>query len=412
MTKSPLHTLLDSVRFEPERAMQAHLLECFGVTAAAAAVPEDVRRVATRERDEQRASSTRLTTKLAPGLMALLDETMERLELKEKVELYVDPAPEINASAYCGYGEDDAWIVTVTSGAVRLLDDKQLQFLLGHELGHHAFGHGEFSEDLNLAYQNAPQSDLLTSRLRVLERLQELSADRAGAMAQGGEVAAAADALLRVHTGLGPEDLRLDLGVFLEEIERLEAFDIPDKIGLLSHPLLPLRVRALQLHLGPGDREQEVLALARMMDYEARDEKTVRSRDLLLAGGLLAAHSDGTEVLTDGERTRLVELILPFTDDPEGHLVRLGSREQAEELYMECAAWIRDNLGPERYDLFNQLVDVVLFDSKVTEEEREFLLLAAEHLEIPVRYVEKRLEDHALETARQTAAPKAFGLRG
>jgi hypothetical protein len=399
------------VRFEPERVMQDHLLERFGVTAAAGAVPEEVRRAATRERDEQRATYTRLTTRLAPGLIAILDETMERLELKERVELYVDPAPVVNASAYCGYGEDGAWIVTVTSGAIRLLDDKQLQFLLGHELGHHAFGHGQFREDLNLVYQDTPQSDLLSSRLRVFERLQELSADRAGALALGGDVAGAAEALLRVHTGLGPEDLRLDLGVFLEEIERLEAFDIPDQIGLSSHPLLPLRVRALQLHLGPGDREHEILALARMMDYEARDEKMVRSRDLLLAGGLLAAHSDGTEVLTDGERTRLVELILPFTDDPEGHLIRLGSREQAQELYMECAVWIRDNLGPERYSLFNQLVDVVLFDSMVTDEERKFLLLSAEQLEIPVRYVEKRLADHALDAARKSAPPKAFGLR-
>ena len=411
MTQAPPQTLLDRVRFEPERAMQAHLRERFGVTAAAAAVPEDVRRAAARERDERRASSTRLTTKLAPGLIALLDETMERLELKERVELYVDPAPDVNAEAYCGYGKDDAWIVTVTGGAVRLLDDNQLRFLLGHELGHHAFGHGEFEEDLGLVYQDAPVSELLKGRLRVLRRLQELSADRAGATALGGEVVAAAEALLRVHTGLGPEDLRLDLGVFLEEIERLEAFDIPDQIGLLSHPLLPLRVRALQLHLGPGDREQEILTLARMMDYEARDEKMVRSRDLLLAGGLLAAHSDGTEVLTDGERSRLVELILPFTDDPEGHLVRLGSREQARELYMKCAAWIRENLGPERYDLFNQLVDVVLFDSEVTEEERKFLLLAAEQLDIPTRYVEKRLGDHAFQAARQTAAPEAFGLR-
>ena len=41
MTQAPPQTLLDRVRFEPERAMQAHLRECFGVTAAAAAVPAE-----------------------------------------------------------------------------------------------------------------------------------------------------------------------------------------------------------------------------------------------------------------------------------------------------------------------------------------------------------------------------------
>ncbi len=411
MTQAPSHTLLNSVRFEPERAMQTRLRERFGVAEALKAVPEDVRHQFARRPDQLRARHTRLTPRIAPGLTAILSETMERLELEGKVELYIDASPEVNAYAYCSYGDDATWLVGLTSGAVHLLSDDHLRFTLGHELGHHAFGHGEFREELLMIYRDIGKPDLLESRIRVLERLQELSADRAGCLAVGGDMSISAEALLRIDTGLGPEDLRLDLEALLEEFDRLQSFDNPDQIGFETHPLLPLRIRGLQLHLEAADREEEILALSRLMDFEGRDESFIRERDLLLAGGLLAAHSDGDEELSDDERSRLVDLILPFTDDPEGHLNRLEDHEQAGELYIECATWVRENLGPQRYMMFDKLVEVVLFDNKVTEGEREFLLAAAEHLGIPVRYVEERLAQHALDVARQAAPPRPIGLR-
>lgn len=411
MTEDSSRSLLERNRFEPERAMQAQLYERFGLAAAAKTIPEQVRHEEARSLDFRRAAFTRLTARIAPGLTALLTETMERLELQENVELYVDPSPEVNAFAHCGYGEDDTWVVTLTSGAVRLLSDDHLRFLLGHELGHHAFGHGEFAEDLAMIYRDTEPPALLVSRVRVLDRLQELSADRAAALAAGGDISTSAEALLRIATGLGPEDLRLDLGVFLDEIDRLQAFDIPDYLGYRTHPLLPVRIRALQLHLASGDHEQEILTLARLMDREARDERSVRARDLLLAGGLLAAHSDGDEELSDEERSRLVALVLPFTDDPEGHLTRLGTHAAASALYVECAAWIRENVGPERYEWFGKLAEVVLFDNRATDGECAFLMQAAEFLDIPSNYVQKSLDAHAESTARQPATPIAFGLR-
>ena len=412
MTEASSPSLLARHRFEPERVMQAQLYERFGLAAAARAVPEQVRREEARILDFRRASYTRLTPRIAPGLMKVLAETMERLELQENVELYVDPSPAVNARAYSGYGGDDTWVVTVTSGAVRLLSDEHLRFLLAHELAHHAFGHGAFAEDLAMIYRASDPPGLLARRVRVLERLQELSADRGAALAVDGDITTAAEALLRVATALGPEDLRLDLDAFLEEIERLQLFDVPDYLGAGTHPLLPLRIRALQLHLKSSDQEEEILALARLMDFEARDEAQTRARDLLLSGGLLAAHADGDRELPDQDRARLVELVMPFTDDPERHLSRLQTRAEAVALYEECAAWIRDNAGPERYEWFDQLAEVVLHDGQVTDGERAFLLHAAERLDIPAKYVEDRLAAHAERAARQPGMPIAFGLRG
>jgi uncharacterized tellurite resistance protein B-like protein len=217
--------------------------------------------------------------------------------------------------------------------------------------------------------------------------------------------------LLHVHTGLGPKDIHLDLDAFTDEIARLEAFDIPDRLGRESHPLLPLRIRALQIFAANPDDEEGVMELARMMDFEARDEAVVHNRNLLLAGGLLAAHADSDDELADDEREHLVELILPFSDDPEVLLQSVGTIDQAADLFTASATWIRENVGPERYEFMGKLISVVLCDDKVHEGEVQFLKQAAAELEIPFSWVEKKLAGFSERASREKGVPRAFGLR-
>ena len=170
-------------------------------------------------------------------------------------------------------------------------------------------------------------------------------------------------------------------------------------------------VRALQIFAANPDDEEGVMELARMMDFEARDEAVVHNRNLLLAGGLLAAHADSDDELADDEREHLVELILPFSDDPEELLQSVGTIDQAGDLFTASATWIRKNVGPERYELMDKLISVVFCDDKAHEGEVQFLKQAATELEIPFSWVEKKLAGHSERAAREMGAPRTFGLR-
>src|SRR5690606_26744125 len=92
--------------------------------------------------------------------------------------------PLVNAGAY---GMDRPFIV-LNSGALRLLDDDELTYLLGHELGHIMSGHVLYRTMtvilLQLAQMGFPVVGLAARAVLIAllewSRKSELSADRAG----------------------------------------------------------------------------------------------------------------------------------------------------------------------------------------------------------------------------------------
>jgi uncharacterized tellurite resistance protein B-like protein len=413
--------ILDRARLRPEGEEQGRLEARFGLLEAAARVPEEVRMLDDRHQRVARASRHRVTRGMAPDLFRVVEETFERLGLEPSVELLIDNSSLINACSYGTIEGSGVHLIELSAGAVKQLSEDELRFVLGHEIGHSAYGHSDFFTDINLIYRledklplESSIPDLLEARLRVLGRLQEFSADRTGAVAVGNDVIIGASALLKISTGLGPENLRLDLGAFVEEVARLESFDIPDLLYDATHPLLPLRIRALQIFAGNPDDHESVLALAQLMDHEVRDESAIHQRNLLLAGGLLATSSEGGDDSLDAaEREALIDLILPYSDDPEGLLEGIETTKQAATLFDASAAWIKSNLGPERFELMKNLMSVVLCDQESTEREIEVLRQAASRLDVPFAWVEKQLAGDAERSARDLGqgAPRRFGLR-
>jgi len=402
--------LLTGARLEAEASMQARVIERFGLARAVAAVPEAARLEEQRALHAQRAQFVHVTPRTTPRLYRLAQETLERIGLPTAVELLIDPSEAINAGAFPLALGETAPILAISSGAVRRLDDAQLRCVLAHELGHIAYGHTELRRMVRLVYREVEAPELLTARLRVLARLQELSCDRAGALAVDRDLLVAAETEFLVATGLGSEHVELDLAAYAEEVARIEAFDVPQHLFELSHPLLPIRLRALQLFCEGAD-ETEVLRLVRLMDYEAASPEMRHQRNLLLAGGLLAAHADGDAELDDAERAHLVELVVPFSDDPEGELAALGTFDEARALLENSAAWLQANAGPERFELVAQLVELTLVDGKVGEGEAAFLLEVGERLDVPPAWIRERLRQHQEATSRAPGAPRDFGLR-
>ncbi len=414
--------ILDRARLRPEAEEHSRLEARFGLVEAAARVPEEARMRVDRMQRRARALNARVTRTMAPDLFRVAEETFERLGLEPSVELLIEKSTLINAGSYGMIEGSGVHLIQLTTGAVKDLTEDELRCVLGHEIGHSAYGHAQFQRDVSLIYRDEDQlPGLLEARLRVLGRLQEFSADRAGALAVGNDIGIAAATELKVATGLGPEDLRLDLGAYIEEVARLESFDIPNHLGLESHPLMPLRIRALQIFASDPDDHAGVLALARMMDggVRDRDESAIHQRNLLLAGGLLAAYksqdpdSEGEDDSLDDEREALIQLILPYSDDPEGLLAGVETPEQAAALFDASAAWIKGNLGPERFELMGELMSVVLSDGESTEGEVEVLRQAASRLDVPFAWVEKQLAGPAERIARSQGEgpPRRFGLR-
>jgi Zn-dependent protease with chaperone function len=163
------------------------------------------------------ASAVRVGETQFAGLDRIYADAVRTLDLPSRPELYVAQRPVPQAMTL---GLDVPFIV-VTTGLLDLLDDDELRFVLGHELGHALSGHAVYQTMLiSLLRLSASVGWLpigylglraLIAALREWSRKAELSGDRAGLLAGQDP-----DAALRTH-------MKLAGGARLDEMDT-EAF--------------------------------------------------------------------------------------------------------------------------------------------------------------------------------------------
>ena len=133
------------------------------------------------------ANAVKVGPKQFPELHATYQRVLHTMDAPAHYDLFVSQTPLVNAGAY---GMEHPFIV-MNSGTIRLLDDEELEFLLGHELGHILSGHVLYRTMtvllLQLAQMGFPVVGLAARAVLVglLEwyRKSELSSDRAGLLA-------------------------------------------------------------------------------------------------------------------------------------------------------------------------------------------------------------------------------------
>lgn len=385
--------VMGSVRFRGEKTLLIALFERFGLEALIRHFEESG--AARSLHDVILGTHIRLTPLLAPRLCGLFDEVKKALDFNAPVDLFVIGDADLNAAAYHSPAPDRPHAVSLTSGAVERMTDDELRFVLGHELGHLAFGHyrARLVHDVLTDEDGASSMPpLLFRRLESWGRLAELSANRVGFLAAGQRLDTAVSVFFKLTAGLGPEHLRFDIGAFLDQLSAIQNMPRSEILARFSHPVTPVRVRALQLFAesgGPNGTpesrdvlERAVSTVAQLMELEVTEPNEIHARDFLIAAGFLGIYADGDEPGAD-QRALLVEMLLPLTANPEDVLNGITSTEQAEQMLIDACAWLRDNAGEERFALFAATAHIVCRDGELVELERDYLIQVATLLAIP-----------------------------
>lgn len=189
-----------------------------------------------------RGNGVRVSERQLPALYARVKAAAARLGLAEVPDVYVIQAGG-SLNAFATKLLSRRFVIVHSDLVDECRDERQLDFVIGHELGHLAAGH--LAWNLFLApFLMMPWLGAAYSRAR------EYTCDRAGYAAVG-ELEPALRGLAVLAAG-GKLAAEVNLPAFMEQREETTGF-VPATLELLSsHPYLCKRAAALQEWLAPG----------------------------------------------------------------------------------------------------------------------------------------------------------------
>lgn len=388
-------------RYRGDAADVQELFDVYRVGDYLDAFDENRRRHDEGIREQLLQHGIRLSERLSSRIFAIYEQVCAALGVPGDAEIFCLPERDVNAFAILDVREGKTHsLVGMTAGALEELDDAELASIIGHELGHFLFEHNRMNALLNLDPDD-PSSTVLPpfgeSLFLRWRKKAEISSDRAGLLACR-DFRASARALLKATFGLSEKNLNLDVDALLQQIGEIESS--PELMGSVfsSHPLLPIRLKALQLFARseqavacgcqlegeklPLDKVED--EIDKLMDLTRRHPVKPLPVAVMKALALGGAQVMGADrMVSDGEVKLLVRMLHAyFTDEPES--VIETDRARIERELPGVLKTIREEGGEEEaVFLLSQFARLAYADGALAEPESLAVLALAEQLGYP-----------------------------
>lgn len=174
-------------------------------------------------------TSLKVSSEITPKIYKAFKKIANRLNLDSSlVEIYISSSPDIQAA--CLSTDNKDCIITLNSSLVNLLTINELEFVIGHELGHFLLQHNRKNID------GSPES-------LVSQRAMEISVDRIGLCASK-DLKVAISAIIKILSGLEEKFLRFDVHSFLKQLDH-DSDHSKNQHNFSTHPSLLLRAKSL-----------------------------------------------------------------------------------------------------------------------------------------------------------------------
>ena len=210
------------------------------------------------------ANAVRVGPRQFPEVHRIYQECLRTLDAPDEYPLFVSQTPIVNAGAY---GMEKPFII-LNSGTVRLLEEEELRYVIGHEIGHILSDHVLYRTMtvllINLANMGFPIVGLAARAVLVAllewSRKAELTSDRAGLLAlQDPETAMRA----MMKMAGGGDSHEMNLPDFIQQAEEYrQGGDVADQVFKVlnlvfqTHPFYVLRVSELRAWVESGDYDR------------------------------------------------------------------------------------------------------------------------------------------------------------
>lgn len=331
--------------------------------------------------------SFKVSEKLAPRLFNSFKEVMGLLEFNESTEFYITNNPELNAFAVSRLEEDQSHIININSGLIDKVDDDELKFIVGHEIGHLISNNANIAQLLNFVFADQTETPLMMQhKIAVWDKLSELTADRFGFIACG-RLDKVLSCFFKMASGLSVERLNFDPKAFsIENEEILKYFKETGSGNLLSHPINPIRIKAVELFEISGLYKNLLSGMPLNIDKGLDDEISELIQSLMVisnspvnyhrtkfiaSAGLIVAGID--KAIEQEEYQRIIEELSAFTVFPKQILNQMIEENKIQEFFEESVdALLQINPG-EKNMMLEYMINIIIADSEIVESELEFI---------------------------------------
>ncbi len=393
----------DDIRSSSDLKLFESLLQNSDVKRVKAHIErQEEKRAGGQTRRHLLATSVRLSRNMAPALHDMADHCVDRLGIETPLELYAFSSPQFNAA--CFKPEDGRVFIMFSSSLLEAFSDKELLFVMGHELGHHVYQHHDIPIGYLLRGKQPPPAALALD-LFAWSRYAEVSADRAGAYCAE-DLHSVARALFRLASGVTSERVvQFDLDEFLLQVDDMVAVDAepgqgaPMQDWFSTHPFSPLRVKALQefyrseLMTAGGTNKraleinvEDVMQLMEPDYIKGKTDSNKAMRRLFIAGAIAIAHVYNG--ISEQERATFKS----FFKDDDLDIDKLDPDRLRDVLPKRVAATVALTSKSQRMQVLRDLCLIAQAEGKVVEPELSVLREIAEGLDVPFSFVLQSLE--------------------
>lgn len=171
--------------------------------------------------------SIEVTQQLTPQLYRSKRTLLEDLSLENyDIRFFIYASSELQAS--CLALNPTSAVIRISSSFIDLLNENEIKFIIGHELGHLLFQHHGCSSETSNNH---------------ISRLQELSCDRIGLLACG-SLHDAISTMIKSSSGLGNKHLEIDVSYYIDQVNKIDQ-NGHNARELSTHPAWLIRARSL-----------------------------------------------------------------------------------------------------------------------------------------------------------------------
>ena len=355
-------------------------------------------------------NSLKVNDTLLPQFYSLCEEVKAKLDFVGEIDFYITGESSVNACAYFSNNEKWPHIIEINSGLFNLMNEEELKYVIGHEIGHLINRDSIIGNLVHFVYPDDEAMEkcptFLKKRIELFDQLAELSADFFGYLANE-NLDSCVTAMYKMASGLLLEKMNVSINALLKEnSNRLDFFLNDCGISDGEHPVIPIRVRAMELFAKTKTQaafNRGMEELVKVLQKFLYDELDYALADFVAAAGIVVAGIDKKR--DKNEEEYILKQLAAFCLYPKKQLKKT-EKEDVVKVLNEAVADIL-KMAPDMSSLLlNYFIDVAYADGTLEERELDLILDFGRKLGFPDSEIAKALGTKV----REDLVPQASAL--